>query len=105
MDDPLIRGHVEGGGKHIRWERWTHAAQRLVTIFVFVLILFGGFSYPDKLGSALVAVMGAAIFLIAGLVRWEEINSGVNWGVVLLWRRSNLPQVANERYGAGMGCD
>ena len=24
-------------------------------------------------------------FLIAGLVRWEDINNGVNWGVVLLY--------------------
>ena len=33
----------------------------------------------------IVAILGAAAFLIAGLVRWEELNSGVNWGVVLLY--------------------
>jgi len=32
-----------------------------------------------------VAISGAAMFLILGLVRWRDINSGVNWGVVLLY--------------------
>jgi sodium-dependent dicarboxylate transporter 2/3/5 len=32
-----------------------------------------------------VALSGAAAFLVLGLVRWEDINSGVNWGVVLLY--------------------
>jgi len=30
-------------------------------------------------------MIGAASFLVAGLVRWEDVNSGVNWGVVLLY--------------------
>jgi sodium-dependent dicarboxylate transporter 2/3/5 len=32
-----------------------------------------------------IAIFGAAAFLVAGLVVWEDINSGVNWGVVLLY--------------------
>ena len=32
-----------------------------------------------------IAVLGATAFLVAGLVKWEDINSGVNWGVVLLY--------------------
>ena len=32
-----------------------------------------------------VAILGASAFLIAGLVRWEDLNAGVNWGVVLLY--------------------
>ena len=32
-----------------------------------------------------IAILGATIFLVSGLVRWEDINSGVNWGVVLLY--------------------
>ena len=33
----------------------------------------------------MVAIGGALLFLVTGLVRWEDINSGVNWGVVLLY--------------------
>ena len=32
-----------------------------------------------------VAIAGTALFLIVGLIKWEEINTGVNWGVVLLY--------------------
>ena len=32
-----------------------------------------------------IAIVGACLFLIAGLVQWEDVNSGVNWGVVLLY--------------------
>ena len=32
-----------------------------------------------------IAIAGAAAFLIVGLVRWEDINVGVNWGVIMLY--------------------
>ena len=34
---------------------------------------------------ASIALIGVCAFLVLGLVRWEDINSGVNWGVVLLY--------------------
>jgi len=56
-----------------------------LTILFFVMILLSWIFLSGQIGLGTVAVMGAAIFLISGLVRWEEINSGVNWGVVLLY--------------------
>jgi len=56
-----------------------------LTIFIFVLIIIGWITLSGEIGLGTVAILGAAIFLIMGLVRWEEINSGVNWGVVLLY--------------------
>ena len=56
-----------------------------VTIGLFFIILAGWISFSDTLGLGLVAVLGASAFLVLGLVRWEDINSGVNWGVVLLY--------------------
>ena len=56
-----------------------------MSIVIFVLILLGWILYSGEVGLGTVAITGAAIFLIAGLVKWEEINSGVNWGVVLLY--------------------
>jgi sodium-dependent dicarboxylate transporter 2/3/5 len=55
------------------------------TIGIFVLILLGWILFSDSIGLGTVAVMGAAAFLVVGLVRWEELNNGVNWGVVLLY--------------------
>lgn len=56
-----------------------------LAIFIFGLILFGWIVLSEEYGLGTIAVMGAALFLIAGLVKWEDINSGVNWGVILLY--------------------
>ena len=47
-----------------------------------------------------VAILGAAIFLIAGLVKWEDLNSGVNWGVVLLYASAISLGVQMKNTGA-----
>ena len=56
-----------------------------LAILIFTLILVGWVMFSAEVGLGTIAIMGATIFLIAGLVKWEEINSGVNWGVVLLY--------------------
>ncbi|MGI9408095.1 MAG: SLC13 family permease, partial [Hyphomicrobiaceae bacterium] len=47
-----------------------------------------------------VAILGAASFLVAGLVRWEDLNSGVNWGVVLLYAAAISLGVQMKETGA-----
>lgn len=56
-----------------------------LTILIFGLTILGWVTYSNTLGLGTVAIAGVAAFLIMGLVRWEDINSGVNWGVVLLY--------------------
>lgn len=56
-----------------------------LAITFFVLILLGWIFLSGDTGLGTIAVAGAAVFLIAGLVQWEDINSGVNWGVILLY--------------------
>ena len=56
-----------------------------MTILIFALTIFGWVTLSAELGLGIVAIAGAAAFLVFGLVRWEDINAGVNWGVVLLY--------------------
>lgn len=56
-----------------------------LAIVIFLIILAGWILMSGSLGMGTVAILGAAAFLIAGLVEWEDLNSGVNWGVVLLY--------------------
>lgn len=56
-----------------------------LAIGIFGLILVGWIFLSSDFGMGTIAVTGAAIFLIAGLVKWDDVNSGVNWGVVLLY--------------------
>ena len=56
-----------------------------VAITLFLMVLYAWVFMSQSLGMGTIAILGAAAFLVAGLVVWEDINSGVNWGVVLLY--------------------
>jgi len=56
-----------------------------ISIILFFLVLLGWIFLSQDLGMGTIAVSGAVAFLIFGLVGWEDINNGVNWGVVLLY--------------------
>ncbi|MEM7302920.1 MAG: DASS family sodium-coupled anion symporter [Pseudomonadota bacterium] len=56
-----------------------------VSISIFALVLIGWVTASSDIGMGTVAILGATAFLVAGRVQWEEMNSGVNWGVVLLY--------------------
>ncbi|MDE2445103.1 MAG: DASS family sodium-coupled anion symporter [Alphaproteobacteria bacterium] len=71
-----------------------------LTIAIFaVTILFWVF-FSAKLGLGTIAIAGTAAFLIFGLVRWEDINAGVNWGVVLLYAAAISLGVEMQATGA-----
>ena len=72
-----LRQQVESEGpmKRLDW----------VAVFMFFLVLLGWIFFSDRVGMGTIALLGATAFLVAGLVKWEDINSGVNWGVVLLY--------------------
>ena len=73
-----------------------------LAIFLFFLILIGWITVSSNIGMGTVAILGAAMFLIAGLVRWEDINSGVNWGVVLLYAAAISLGVEMKNSGAAL---
>nr|CRH05203.1 Putative Anion transporter. Putative Di-and tricarboxylate transporters [Candidatus Magnetococcus massalia] len=56
-----------------------------ISIGLFFIILYGWVGLSDGVGMGTIAILGAAAFLVAGMVRWEDLNNGVNWGVVLLY--------------------
>lgn len=56
-----------------------------LTVFMFFMIMIGWITLSQDIGMGTVALIGTTAFLVTGLVRWEDINSGVNWGVVLLY--------------------
>ena len=72
-----LRSQVESEGPMKRGD-W-------VALVMFFLVLMGWVFASDTVGMGTIALLGATAFLVAGLVKWEDINSGVNWGVVLLY--------------------
>ena len=54
-------------------------------IFLFVLVLLGWILLSGQYGLGMIAILGASLYMIMGLVRWQDLNTGVNWGVVWLY--------------------
>ena len=71
-----------------------------LTILLFMATIFGWIFFSSQLGLGVVAIAGAAAFLVFGLVRWEDINGGVNWGVVLLYAAAISLGVEMKQTGA-----
>ena len=71
-----------------------------VAITLFFAVLYGWIFLSADIGMGTVAILGAAAFLVAGLVKWEDINNGVNWGVVLLYAAAISLGVQMKETGA-----
>ncbi len=71
-----------------------------MTIVIFLLTIFGWITLSSTIGLGVIAIAGAAAFLVFGLVRWEDINGGVNWGVVLLYAAAISLGVEMKETGA-----
>lgn len=87
-----LRKRIEEQGK-MGSSDWT-------AIAIFTMTLIAWVVFSDKLGLGTIAVMGAAAFLLVGLVRWDDLNSGVNWGVVWLYAATISLGVQMQNSGA-----
>jgi len=71
-----------------------------LSILIFLLTILGWIFLSGSIGLGTVALIGVSAFLVCGLVRWEDINQGVNWGVVLLYAAAISLGVEMETTGA-----
>ncbi len=56
-----------------------------VAVLIFLATLIGWVTMSESIGLGTIALMGAVFFLVVGLVPWNDMNTGVNWGIVLLY--------------------
>ena len=56
-----------------------------LTIGIFFVTLVLWLTTSSIFGLGIVALMGATLYLVTGCVEWRDLNSGVNWGAVLLY--------------------
>jgi sodium-dependent dicarboxylate transporter 2/3/5 len=89
-----LRAQIEAEGP-VKRSDW-------LTVAIFTLTLMGWIFFSDQLGLGIVALIGAIAFLVFGLVEWNDINSGVNWGVVLLYAAAISLGVEMKETGAAL---
>lgn len=39
----------------------------------------------DRIGLGIISLIGVLLFMVTGIVQWEELNNSVNWGVILIY--------------------
>ncbi|WP_205042301.1 SLC13 family permease [Rhodoligotrophos defluvii] len=71
-----------------------------LAVGIFLLVMIGWITASQIIGMGTVALLGTCAFLVTGLVKWEDINSGVNWGVVLLYAAAISLGVEMQATGA-----
>jgi sodium-dependent dicarboxylate transporter 2/3/5 len=77
---------------------WSRAD--VLTLTVFGLTLLAWTTLSGSLGLGIIAMAGASLYLVIGLIRWEDYNAGVNWGVILLYAATISLGVAMKQTGA-----
>lgn len=69
-------------------------SKQIWAIIIFLFMVYGWFTekifyqlgiYPVRLGIGVIAVAGAVLYLLTGVVNWRDYQEKVDWGVVWLY--------------------
>jgi sodium-dependent dicarboxylate transporter 2/3/5 len=71
---------------------------KTLLIFFFIVILW--VLVGNKFGLGMIALFGAVLYLLSGLIEWAEYQRGVAWGVVLLYSGAISLGIAMVETGA-----
>ncbi len=70
------------------------------TLLVFLTTVALWLGLSRTLGVAVIAMIGASLLFLLRLVNWEDIESRVNWGIILLYGGAITLGIGLERTGA-----
>ena len=59
--------------------------QDWLTVAIFLITVLMWMTISDTIGLGITALIGVFLFLVAGVVRWEDLNNNVNWGTILIY--------------------
>ncbi len=70
--------------KNVR-EEGRMSQQDWLTVGIFLFTVLMWMTISDTIGLGITALIGVLLFLVAGIVRWEDLNNNVNWGIILVY--------------------
>lgn len=56
-----------------------------VTLVIFAMTVLLWITMGRTLGLGIIALMGAILYLVFGIVKWEDYHTNINWGVILIY--------------------
>ena len=63
----------------------TITPQQILALVIFFMVFLGWILFSESIGLGIIALTGVVLYLVTGLVSWDDLNKHVNWGVVLLF--------------------
>ena len=63
----------------------TITPQKILALVIFFMVFLGWILFSESIGLGIIALTGVVLYLVTGLVSWDDLNKHVNWGVVLLF--------------------
>lgn len=73
-----------------------------LTLVIFATIVTLWISVGSLLGLGIIALLGATLYLLFGIVDWEEYQRGVNWGVIVIYMGAlSMGSLLNRTGAAG----
>ena len=73
-----------------------------MTLIIFAITVILWISVGSLLGLGILALLGATLYLIFGLVDWEDYQRGVNWGVIVIYMGAlSMGSLLNRTGAAG----
>ncbi|MBS3788034.1 DASS family sodium-coupled anion symporter [Candidatus Bipolaricaulota bacterium] len=73
-----------------------------LTLVIFVITVVLWITAGSLLGLGILALLGATLYLVFGLVDWEDYQRGVNWGVIVIYMGAlSMGSLLNRTGAAG----
>ncbi len=59
--------------------------KEILAAVIFCCIVLSWIFFSSDVGLGIISLTGVVIYLLTGLVKWDDINRHVNWGVIILF--------------------
>jgi len=59
--------------------------KEIITIVILLLTITGWIFLHYQLGPAIIAILGGILLFLTGVIKWEDVEKRVPWGIILLY--------------------
>ncbi len=77
------------------------SGKETLTMLVLCIVFLGWILFSEQFGLGMIAIFGAFLYIIFGVVDWDEISRKLNWGVILMFGSAILLGMQMKEAGTG----
>jgi len=81
-------------------QRGNIQGKEILSLLVLAVIFIGWIFFSEQFGIGVISIFGAFLYIIFGVVEWNEISRKLNWGVILMFGSAILLGLQMKETGA-----